>query len=102
MHQIASIRHFDGYMYMIVFVGSRKSLKTQNRKDLKMTCKCKQCGKEYEYKETKRIYGDMYWIGKYCCAFCYTQATTGILILNQGERNEKLKTDTIRRMLQKL
>ena len=35
--------------------------------------KCKQCGKEYDVKETQRVNGDADWTNSLCCAACYTQ-----------------------------
>ncbi len=39
------------------------------------TNKCKICDKEYYVAETKRIFGDMSWIGDFCSAQCYTSFT---------------------------
>jgi hypothetical protein len=36
--------------------------------------KCKMCGKEYDQKETIRIYGNGTWTIAYCSAQCHTQA----------------------------
>ena len=36
--------------------------------------KCKNCGNEYDIKETKRAYGDMNWINNMCSAQCYTKS----------------------------
>ena len=36
--------------------------------------KCKQCQKTYDIKETKRIFGDVWWANIYCCAQCYTKS----------------------------
>jgi len=34
---------------------------------------CKFCQKSYDVKETKRVFGDMWWIYIYCSAQCYTK-----------------------------
>ena len=36
--------------------------------------KCKFCQKVYDVKETKRIFGDVWWVGVYCTAQCYTKS----------------------------
>ena len=35
---------------------------------------CKQCQKVYNPKETKRVFGDVWWASIYCTAQCYTTA----------------------------
>ncbi len=35
--------------------------------------KCKQCGKEYDVKETQRVYGDADWTNTLCSAVCHTE-----------------------------
>ena len=35
--------------------------------------KCEFCKKEYDIKETIRIYGDTWWVGICCSARCYTK-----------------------------
>ena len=36
--------------------------------------KCKFCQRDYDIKETKRIFGDVWWAGIYCTAQCYTKS----------------------------
>jgi hypothetical protein len=38
--------------------------------------KCKECGKEYNIQETKRLYGNMAWVETICCPQCYTKQVT--------------------------
>ena len=35
---------------------------------------CEQCQKVYDPKETKRVFGDVWWASIYCSAQCYTKA----------------------------
>ena len=56
--------------------------------------KCKFCQKDYDVKETKRIFGDVWWVGVYCTAQCYTKSMfiTDILEVSMKiERNSDFR-----------
>ena len=49
---------------------------------------CKFCQKHYDVKETKRIFGDMWWAIIYCTAQCYTKS----LFTDTMKSSEIIKT----------
>jgi len=57
---------------------------------------CALCGKKYDVDQTKRIFGDAFWISRYCSAQCYTDSVTevkkdtdDVIFLNLAEKTFK-------------
>ena len=51
---------------------------------------CQQCGKQYDPKETKRVYGDTWWKNTVCSAQCYTARVMAAVRKDQSYYHKRI------------